>query len=57
MAHCPEDGADMEVVLIAVHACYQCPHCGVHWLYNGDEGTYTVVTGTCPSCNQEVGDA
>ena len=57
MAYCPEDGTEMEGVRIAIHACYQCPHCGTHWLYNGEEGAYLVITHVCPSCNQEVGGA
>lgn len=54
MAYCPDDGTEMEAVLIAYHACYQCPYCGVHWFYSGDEGTYVSVAETCPNCNQEV---
>ena len=57
MAHCPEDGTEMEAVLIAMHACYQCSHCGTHRFYSGDEGTYTAIAGTCPNCNQEVSGA
>jgi hypothetical protein len=51
MAYCPDDGAALTVATDEYDICYQCPACGVHWLYQ--EGAYHMVEGgreSCPNC-------
>ena len=47
MAHCPDDGAEMNAVCLDYNACYDCAECGVHWSY-ADGAWETEIAENCP---------
>ncbi|KKL11466.1 hypothetical protein LCGC14_2545520 [marine sediment metagenome] len=53
---CPEDGTEVTISLESMPRLWYhpCPQCGACWVYNGEDGTYSLDskdTEVCAICN------